>query len=246
LVVDLDLIDHLVGRTRYCIHPADRVASVAKVGGTKKIHLDKIRALQPTHVLVNIDENTREMADALREFVPHLVVTHPQTPLDNLGLFELFGAIFNRRDQAQRLCDAFAQAHRRLTNAARDWASLRVLYLIWRNPWMTISRNTYVSQTLAAAGMVSEGHDAETRYPEVEVDARLIDEVDAILFSSEPFPFKDADLAAFCENFPGSRHKVATIDGEMISWYASRAIAPMDYLRRFRDAPSYISTSSRW
>src|SRR3954451_17481394 len=77
LLCDLGLADHLVGRTGFCIHPWETVRSIPKVGGTKDINLDKIRALAPTHVVVNVDENRRVDAEALRAFVPHLVVTHP-------------------------------------------------------------------------------------------------------------------------------------------------------------------------
>jgi ABC-type Fe3+-hydroxamate transport system substrate-binding protein len=75
----------VVGRTGFCIHPWDTVQDIPKVGGTKDVNLDKIRQLAPTHVVLNIDENEKPTADALAEFVPHVVVTHPLRPRDNLG-----------------------------------------------------------------------------------------------------------------------------------------------------------------
>ncbi|MBS1216709.1 MAG: periplasmic binding protein, partial [Proteobacteria bacterium] len=75
LVVDLGLGRELVGRTGFCVHPRDAVRRIPKVGGTKDVDLDKLRALAPTHVVVNVDENRKETADALREFVPHVIVT---------------------------------------------------------------------------------------------------------------------------------------------------------------------------
>jgi ABC-type hemin transport system substrate-binding protein len=86
LVCDLGLADQLVGRTGFCIHPWDTVRRIPKVGGTKDVNVEKIRALAPTHAIVNVDENTRETAQALARFVPHLIVTHPQAPRDNLDL----------------------------------------------------------------------------------------------------------------------------------------------------------------
>ena len=56
-----------------------------KVGGTKDVSMDRVRELAPTHVVVNVDENLKEDAEALAEFVPNVVVTHPQEPRDNLG-----------------------------------------------------------------------------------------------------------------------------------------------------------------
>ena len=77
LVVALGLRERLVARTGYCIHPAAALAGVPKVGGTKQVNLAKLRRLAPTHVLVNVDENRAETVAALREFVPHIIVTHP-------------------------------------------------------------------------------------------------------------------------------------------------------------------------
>ncbi len=83
LVCDLGLADRLVGRTGFCIHPWETVRQIPKVGGTKDVDLDKVRALEPTHVLLNVDENRRETAEALSEFVEHVIVTHPLRPRDN-------------------------------------------------------------------------------------------------------------------------------------------------------------------
>ena len=65
LLFDLGLGDQIVGRTHYCIHPAPDVAAIPSVGGTKKINYARLQALQPTHVILNIDENPRELADRL-------------------------------------------------------------------------------------------------------------------------------------------------------------------------------------
>src|SRR6185369_1244217 len=89
LVVALGLGDRLVARTGWCVHPAEALARVAKVGGTKTVNLAKLRRLAPTHVLVNVDENRRETVDAIRgwgEAAPEIVVTHPLGPEDNLAL----------------------------------------------------------------------------------------------------------------------------------------------------------------
>ena len=110
LVCDLGLADELVGRTGFCIHPRETVRRIPKIGGTKDIKLERIRELAPTHAIVNVDENRREDADALAEFVPHIVVTHPLGPLDNLDLYRLLGETFGREAQAARLCEEFERS----------------------------------------------------------------------------------------------------------------------------------------
>jgi len=236
LLVDMGLGARLVGRTRYCIHPADIVRGIPSVGGTKKIKLDRARALAPTHAILNIDENTRELAEALAAFVPHIVVTHPLSPLDNLPLYRLFGGLFGREREVDGLCRAFEAAHTRLIETGRRQPKRAVLYLIWKKPWMTVSRDTYVSRLLAMVNWHTLGHDPETRYPAIEITEALLVRADAVLFSTEPYAFTEADIDDFRAAHPCGDARLALIDGEYCSWYGSRAIRGMDYLRDFAEA----------
>jgi predicted Fe-S protein YdhL (DUF1289 family) len=227
LLCDLGLGAQLVGRTGFCIHPWDTVREIAKVGGTKDVRLDRVRELAPTHVVVNIDENTRETAAALARFIPHVIVTHPRAPGDNPGLYRLLGAIFHRSEQAEALCARFDQARLRLREQTADREPEDVLYLIWRDPWMTVSPDTYIARTLALLGWHTLPREAGERYPEVQL-ARYAGVVDRVLLSSEPFHFKQVHLEEVAALVPGA--EVSLIDGEMTSWYGSRAITGLDYL----------------
>jgi ABC-type Fe3+-hydroxamate transport system substrate-binding protein len=216
------------------VHPRAALKPVPKVGGTKDIDLDKVRALAPTHVLLNIDENEQPAAAALAQFVPHLIVTHPLGPLDNPPLYRLIGGIFGREQAAEALCTRLEQAYDALEQAARTWPRQCVLYLIWKDPWMTVARDTYISRTLALAGWESVPARTAVRYPRVALDEALLRDADMVLLASEPYRFGERH-AAELRAMPVMHGKpVALIDGEMTSWYGSRAIAGMDYLRRLR------------
>ncbi len=229
LIADLGLADQLVGRTRWCIHPADVVKDVPAIGGTKKVNLDKLRDLRPSHVIVNVDENPREMADAIAAFVPHVIVTHPMSPRDNLELYGLMGGIFGRTAQAEALCRGFDEAYNGLAEAAKALPRRRVLYLIWKDPWMSVSPDTYISRTLALVNWETVGGNDE-RYPKVEMDSDLLANIDLVLFSSEPFAFNEKHLREFSNAYDCEREKLLLIDGEMTSWYGSRAIEGLRYL----------------
>ena len=237
LLFELGVGDRVVGRTPFCVHPREGVAKVPRVGGTKTPRPDRIRALEPTHVILNVDENRREDADALAEFVPNVIVTHPLGPRDNPALFRLIGGIFSSGDATRRLCGAFEQAIAALECAARGLPERRVLYLIWRDPWMTVSRDTYVSRTLALVNFRTAGHDPCRRYPELALTGELLDAVDLVLLSSEPFPFKERHIAEIRAHAGARCPSIRLFDGEMASWYGSRAIRAMDYLARFAAEP---------
>jgi ABC-type Fe3+-hydroxamate transport system substrate-binding protein len=237
LLFHLGLGSRMVGRTSFCVHPEAAVSCLPRVGGTKELRIDKLRALHPSHVIVNIDENRKQDVEAIAEFTPHVIVTHPLTPDDNLALYRLLGGVFDRQGAARRLCEEFQQARDALVDAAAALPPRRVLYLIWRDPWMTISRDTYISRTLALANWQTVCHDPEIRYPQVRPDSRLLADTDMVLFSSEPFPFKAAHLEEFRQLTDDTHTTFEFIDGEMTSWYGSRAVAGLRYLR---ERASYV------
>jgi ABC-type Fe3+-hydroxamate transport system substrate-binding protein len=237
LVCELGLGDHLVGRTGYCIHPAQAVAGVPKVGGTKTVNLKKIRDLAPTHVILNKDENRLEDADALKAFVPNLVVTHPLVANDNLAVYEQFGDLFNCQARAQELSQQFGDEL--ALCRAQTWATKKVLYLIWKAPWMTVSPPTYIASMLREVGLdvVGPANSAieieQPRYPQFESQDAAAWKADAILFSSEPYQFSADDFVDTVD-WASSDVPRSLIDGEMLSWYGPRAITGLQYLRKFR------------
>jgi ABC-type Fe3+-hydroxamate transport system substrate-binding protein len=229
LVCELGLADQLVGRTGFCIHPKEALRKIPKVGGTKSVNLKKIRELAPTHVIVNVDENKKETADALSEFVPNLIVTHPLAPLDNLALYRQIGGAFGREREAEALCSKFELAFQEIEK--RKFSLRKVLYLIWKDPWMTVSRDTYVSRTLRLFGLETLPETADARYP--KLDSLEVKGTERVLLSTEPYRFRETHREALQREL---RLPVSLIDGEMTSWYGPRAIAGLRYLARFSES----------
>jgi len=237
LLCDLGLADRFVGRTGFCIHPQQAVASIPKVGGTKDVNIEKIRQLAPTHLVVNIDENEKPTVGTLAEFVPNIIVTHPVSPLDNPGLYKLLGGIFCREQAAEKLCEQFDTALADLQRFMRNreqhssdaHRSYRVLYCIWQDPWMTVSRDTYIARMLALIGWQHWVSPSDQRYPRFEWSESIIDEIDEVILSTEPYRFTEQHVDAL-ERQIGK--PVRLVDGEMLSWYGSRAIQGLCYLRQ--------------
>jgi ABC-type Fe3+-hydroxamate transport system substrate-binding protein len=226
LVCELGLADQLVGRTGFCVHPKETLKSVAKVGGTKSVNLKKIRELAPTHVIVNVDENRKETADALAEFVPNLIVTHPLAPRDNLALYRQIGSAFGKEREAERLCRQFETAF--LEIQENKYQVRKILYLIWKDPWMTVSRDTYVSRTLGLFGLETLPETADARYP--KLDSLEVKGIERVLLSTEPYRFREPHRDELQQQL---KLPVSLIDGEMTSWYGPRAIAGLRYLAKF-------------
>lgn len=229
LLCELGLAPQLVGRTGFCIHPAGTVGAIPKVGGTKDVNIEKIRKLAPTHVVVNIDENEKPTVEKLAEFVPHVVVTHPLAPRDNLALARLMGGIFGAGEAAEAWCDAFEREYAAL-RAQAPGPARTVLYCIWQDPWMAVSSGTYIANMLAELGWQVPDL-GPARYPRFEWSAELVERLDAVLLSTEPYRFTEAHADAL-EKQLGK--PVLLVDGEMMSWYGSRALAGLRYLSELR------------
>ena len=232
LLCDLGLAGNLVGRSGFCIRPRAAVARIPKMGGTKDADIAAIRAVAPTHLVVNVDENRREQVAELARCVPHVIVTHPLVPEDNLGLYRLFGGVFHRDAEAEALAAGFRAALDALRAATGGLPRRRVLYLIWKDPWMTVARGTYISAMLAAAGWDTLPEESPVRYPEIRASACGVTGLERILLATEPYRFtaKHLDEAARCFGRPAQ-----IVDGGMLSWYGSRAIPALRYLARLRE-----------
>ena len=236
LLVALGLGPRLVARTGYCIHPAAVVAAVPKVGGTKDVNLGKLRRLAPTHVLVNIDENRLQTVDALRAFVPEVIVTHPCGPQDVAGLIQQLASAFGSEPGVSQRAATLKQelaCELSLTRPGQRTA-VPVLYLIWRDPWMTVARDTYIARMLAYVGWrtwpdVDGGERGAARYPAIDGTEPWLSAVEQVLLSSEPYAFSDEHIGQAQALCPQAR--VRRVNGELLSWYGSRTAAGLRYLR---------------
>src|SRR5471032_1085074 len=183
LLCELGLAGQLVGRTGFCIHPAAVVPAIPKVGGTKDVNIEKIRKLAPTHLVVNIDENEKPTVELLAEFIPNIVVTHPLRPRDNLDLARLMGGVFCREQAAADWCAAFEAEYAAL-RAVPATPPQTMLYCIWQDPWMGVSRDTYIANMLAEIGW-SVPELGASRYPRFDWSPELIAGIDGVLLSCE-------------------------------------------------------------
>ncbi|MCZ6598050.1 MAG: helical backbone metal receptor [Planctomycetota bacterium] len=236
LVFDLGRGDELVGITKYCVRPADRVGAVEKVGGTKNPDIDRIVELAPEVVLLNEEENRVEDAEALQSAGVHCHVSFPRNVSGTAEMVRSIGAELGRGGEAKRITsDAESIARdieersERVRRAARERPPVRFAYLIWRKPWMTVNADTFAHDLLAQAGGVNVFAAKPERYPEVALDELRESDPELVLLGTEPFPFeqKHADELAEEAGLPRERFRVA--DGEYLSWHGSRTPDGIDY-----------------
>jgi ABC-type hemin transport system substrate-binding protein len=234
LLCDLGLAATLVGRTGYCVHPAADVELIPTLGSPANIDIDGVRALGPTHCVVDLDTNEKDTIAKLEKLVPHVIVTRAKTPRDCLGLYRLFGHVFSCEREADRLAARFDAAWNGLEQVtSRGCAPQRVLVLTGKDPWTTVARQGYVAAMLALIGweQVDVQHALDPEAPQsllrpaIDLRAAAFG-LDRILLSSEHYPFTEQDAAVLASRAT----RVELVDSERLSWFGSRAIAGLDYL----------------
>jgi len=223
LLFDLGLKQEVVGITKFCIHPKEKVKTVMKIGGTKNFHFDRIAALKPDLILGNKEENYKEGIEQLQK--EYLVwISDISNLSEALSMIQSVGEIVGKTKRAQLLNDKIAKYFRELhyNNKMKS-----AIYLIWQKPNMVVGKGTFISEMMQRAGF--ENLIQEDRYPKINHDEIAQLNPEYILLSSEPFPFKEKQQLEFQSNFPNS--KVLLVDGELFSWYGSRLILTAEYFK---------------
>ncbi|MBL8899111.1 MAG: ABC transporter substrate-binding protein [Planctomycetes bacterium] len=219
----LGLERRIVGRTRWCVEPAERVSAVPTVGGTKNPDLEKLCALAPELVLLNEEENRREDAEALAS---RGIRTRSHFPRDVAGaraMVEDLGAVLDCEERSSLLAAAIDEELRATRAAAASRPRRKIAYLIWRRPWMAIGGGTYIGALLAEAGLENALEPClDVRYPEVDLRALVAAGAEALLLSSEPYPFAAKHLAEVAEQSGLPPERIFLVDGQALSWYGAR------------------------
>jgi len=223
---DLGLTENeVIGRTKFCIHPAAKVKNVEIIGGTKNLNIEKIKSLQPDLILANKEENVKEQVEILMEDFK-VIVYNTETIEDNYYLVKNLGLLFNQEERAQ----IFNLKIYEVLNETKLKSKVKAAYLIWKNPYMTVGSDTFIHHILSEIGFENIFKN-QTRYPEIQVED--LAEADIIMLSSEPFPFKEKHIAELKEFYPDK--KIMIVDGEAFSWYGTHIAKCEDYFKELID-----------
>lgn len=231
LLVDLGLEENIVGVTKFCVHPENLKKDKVIVGGTKNINLEKIKALKPDFILCNKEENTKEIV----ENCSVIATTHVSdlfTIEDVIDLIKYYATIFHCEKKATIIIDELRNTIKKFKIYIKDKSTLKVVYFIWKKPWMIAANNTFINHLLELNKFENCFKD-QNRYPKIILEDLELKQVDAILLSSEPYPFKENDFSDF--NNYTENTKVVLVDGEYFSWYGSRLLNAFEYFKELRE-----------
>jgi ABC-type Fe3+-hydroxamate transport system substrate-binding protein len=221
---------HVVGQTIFCIHPKDKQRQTVSIGGTKKLKMEVIFALKPDLIIGNKEENHSEDVAHLSQHFP-VWVSDVHDVDSAIEMMHQIGEMLGKEQQARKITREIHRRWSRFKNIT-EVKPKRVLYLIWRNPYMGVGGGTFIHDLLKRSGFDNVlGH--MSRYPTLTNDMITLLDVDIVMLSSEPYPFKEKHIAEMTLLTKGA--KVVLVDGEMWSWYGNRMIIAADYIHQIRE-----------
>jgi len=226
LLYHLGLEKEVVGITKFCIHPNKWFREKHRVGGTKNLHLQKIKELQPDLIIANKEENLKEQIEELAKEFP-VWVSDVNNLEDSLNMIEKIGRLTVKEKEANELLSRINKGFEQIQFATQP----RTAYLIWKDPYMTVGGDTFIHDMLQRAGF-DNIFVTEKRYPTVSIEDIKNANCELLLLSSEPYPFQQKhidELQAFLPNT-----KIMLVDGEMFSWYGSHLVKAPNYFSALR------------
>ena len=228
LLCDLGLKENIVGVTKFCVHPNNIRLNATIVGGTKHVHIDRIKALQPDIILCNKEENTKDIVEAC-EKVCEVHVSNIFTLEDSFELIAQYGMLFNVEEKSANLTAELKTEFNSFKAFIQEKNSLKTLYFIWRLPWMVVGKHTFVDYLLQL-NKFKNGME-EIRYPEISL--KKDNTIELVLLSSEPYPFTETHKKELKKYYPKAR--ILLVDGEMFSWYGSRLTKAFSYFKQLHE-----------
>jgi ABC-type Fe3+-hydroxamate transport system substrate-binding protein len=226
LLFDLGLDEEIIGITKFCIHPKIWHQTKTRIGGTKKVNIHKIKSLQPDLIICNKEENTKEEIELLaKEF--SVWISDIKNLSEALNMIIGIGEITGKSEKAemliQKICSGFVDLQPLKTEK-------KALYLIWKEPWMSVNSETFIHDMLVRCGFTNITQNKTLRYPDLTEQELIELNPNYVFLSSEPFPFKEKHIQELQEILP--KAKIMLVDGEAFSWYGSHLLRSVEYFKK--------------
>jgi ABC-type Fe3+-hydroxamate transport system substrate-binding protein len=219
-LVDLGLENQIVGRTKFCVRPHEKVQKIEKIGGTKNLNIQKIKRLKPDLIIANIEENDRDQVEECQQF-SEIILTDVRSIESALRECERIGIAVGCAEKGAHWVQQIEAAW----GCARPIHST-AFYVVWKNPLMVAGKDTFISDVMRWWGIHNLGGQWDNgRYPQPTAKEWELAKTNWILLPSEPFPFREKHLS----DFGNENSTPLLVDGEAFSWYGSRMLKSANY-----------------
>ncbi|MFK7872843.1 MAG: ABC transporter substrate-binding protein [Oligoflexales bacterium] len=227
-LVYLGHISNLVGCTHFCTQPQRGLSHIPKIGGTKNPNIEKIKNLNPTHIIMNKEENRLEDYHAFKNCA-EIITTHPKSPSDVPDMLYRLSLLFPDTQPFQKLSLDIQQELSTFKESKRNEKSL---YFIWKNPWMLAGPDTYIGSFLEKVHQQLYPTQSNTQYPSYQLEDLLQWDIENIFLSSEPWPFRKREMIHF-KKFIDKGTKIFHINGILSSWHGISTLKGLREIKKW-------------
>ena len=221
------LEEKIVGITEYCVHPEKQVKNANKIGGPKNPDIEKIKELEPDLVIGSVEENTQNKIEKISEFAP-VWLSDVKSVDSACKMITSLGELFDKTDLAENIANNIKKGFKEFDRSQK----VKVAYLIWENPLMTVGNDTFIDNILGQMGFINVFAN-KNRYPKIEPEELANSGAEFILLPSEPYDFKNEHIEQYKKLCPNA--KAILVDGQMFSWYGNHMLVALGYLKRIQN-----------
>lgn len=226
-------LSRLVAATRFCVRPEGLLRGLPRIGGTKDPDVSRILDLAPDLVFANEEENRKEDVLALAASGVDVDVSFPKKVAEVAPSIRAWGARLGEEERADALASRIEEELAALERTPPP-GRFRYAYWIWRNPWMTVSDDTYVADLLKLGGGVNVYGEEAERYPAATPDDSIARGAAVHFFPSEPYPFRAEKHAEEVARIFGGQSRRLFVEGDDLCWHGFRTLRGLAAARRLR------------
>lgn len=224
-LVEIGALALLAAATRFCTRPKGVLRGLPRIGGTKDPDVARILELEPDLVFANEEENRLEDVRALEAAGIEVDVSFPkavaQVPADVRRWGRRLGGVPEARAEA---LSARIERERSRLESQPPPAPFPYACWIWRDPWMTVSDDTYIADLLRLAGGVNVYGKELERYPKSAPGEALARGARVHFFPSEPYPFRRGKHDAAMRKLFGTESRRLFVEGDDYCWHGARTL----------------------
>jgi len=227
----------IIGVTTFCHLSPELIESKVNIGGPKHLDIEKIIDLKPDIVIANVEENEKEDIEILIDNNVNTFITFPKTVDDALSMMKKLAQLTKTEEKANGIINKISDEYKKLIEKKKEEKPFKVLYLIWKNPYMSVNKDTFINDILEVVRGENIFKNSEKRYFNVHMDEIIEKDPEVIILPSEPYKFSDEDtleIKSYGEISAVKNDRIYLMDGEIFSWYGSHLLESFRFLKKFK------------
>lgn len=170
----------VVGTSEFSDYP-EAARALPRVGGGGGLDLEAILALQPDLVIAWASGNPAGQVRRLQQLGLTVFFSEPSRLEDIISSLERLGQLTGRSEEARAQARAFAERLEDLRQRYSGQDEVTVYYQIWERPLMTVNGQHIVSDVIRLCGGRNVFADLPTLAPQIDSEAVLAANPDAIV-----------------------------------------------------------------